>query len=517
MQISNLLNLGPGGVSDQAVSPVKVPAENTASVSAVRKDAGEFKDVLNRKVSAQNESDEAKKSQESGKDDTVKDIEQDNSNVDHVSSPDTSSEAKKTQDSQTDNEKKDEKAENPQVDPVALSLMSIAQIVQSLTADPSQPRVTQTPSDGSEAVQKISAQMMDALGVSPAAAVAVPATEGKEAQAADTATPSAAVVPDVNKAMTVAPAGSEELIEAAGTSADSLQKETVQQPAKNVDLPVAQPAAAAAATDQTVSAEKNGIVLNNVSGKETAAASMPASTDAQTQTQLVMDFTGNNQVQAAAQAGTAEKTDGHQGQEHTPNKDAQLEFPSVLKNSANNSLSIKPEALPFVSPQNAVVSPDQSKAVETTRQLDAAETRRVMSDIVSKIHTSIGDKVHETTIELKPDFLGRMNIRLSVEGDRVSVRMQVANAAVRELVESNFSTLRDSLRDRGFTMDNVQVNVNTQGQDYNLSQQQTLNQPLPAQSAAVVTHEEGRPDAFAVSGIREEFALADTGNINYLI
>src|SRR5581483_5216312 len=58
----------------------------------------------------------------------------------------------------------------------------------------------------------------------------------------------------------------------------------------------------------------------------------------------------------------------------------------------------------------------------------------------------------EFRIQLKPDFLGAMEVRVSVDSGTVSVRLSVESAATRQLIDNNIGQLRQA-----FGTDQVRV------------------------------------------------------------
>ncbi|MZP30537.1 hypothetical protein GTO91_12515 [Heliobacterium undosum] len=83
----------------------------------------------------------------------------------------------------------------------------------------------------------------------------------------------------------------------------------------------------------------------------------------------------------------------------------------------------------------------------------------VNSELLKKADTS------ELRIQLKPEFLGKLNLNLSVENGIVSVRFAAENPQVRQMLESNLNQLKQSLEEQGLRFDRVEVGVSQQGAD----------------------------------------------------
>lgn len=63
----------------------------------------------------------------------------------------------------------------------------------------------------------------------------------------------------------------------------------------------------------------------------------------------------------------------------------------------------------------------------------------------------------EATIELKPEFLGRLTLKVAVEEGRASVKLHAENAAVRGMLEANLDELRKALVESGLEVETLEV------------------------------------------------------------
>ncbi len=145
--------------------------------------------------------------------------------------------------------------------------------------------------------------------------------------------------------------------------------------------------------------------------------------------------------------------------------------------------------------------------------------KEVVDQFVQRIHTSLRDRVQEAFIELKPEHLGRAFLKVTLEDGKVSVRIQVSNLAVKETLESNFSMLKDSLRDRGFTTDRFSVSV---GVDARAGSEHPKGQFVAPDTANALWFEEVENDAekALVSdnlGETQPNYYLETALVNYLI
>jgi flagellar hook-length control protein FliK len=65
--------------------------------------------------------------------------------------------------------------------------------------------------------------------------------------------------------------------------------------------------------------------------------------------------------------------------------------------------------------------------------------------------------VHEVSIDLHPAELGKLEIRLKLEGERVDLRIDTADTAVRDVVQTSLPNLASMLAARGLQLDQAQV------------------------------------------------------------
>ncbi|MGS0764262.1 flagellar hook-length control protein FliK [Syntrophomonas curvata] len=94
---------------------------------------------------------------------------------------------------------------------------------------------------------------------------------------------------------------------------------------------------------------------------------------------------------------------------------------------------------------------------ESSRNLPSA--REIMAQVVQKAELLFSHKLSELKIDLKPEFLGRLTIKVMVEEGVVTARFIAENQQVRHLLENNMPTLRQNLEAQGLRVDRAEVNV----------------------------------------------------------
>ena len=109
----------------------------------------------------------------------------------------------------------------------------------------------------------------------------------------------------------------------------------------------------------------------------------------------------------------------------------------------------------------------QVKAAEKTEESEDTHTAPrsratgsgVVSQLVNRASLMIRNGQSEMHIDLKPETLGRISMRIATENQRVSVHVVAENAAARDAIESNLGQLRADLAVQGIEIDSFDVEM----------------------------------------------------------
>ncbi|KUG03594.1 flagellar hook-length control protein flik [hydrocarbon metagenome] len=85
--------------------------------------------------------------------------------------------------------------------------------------------------------------------------------------------------------------------------------------------------------------------------------------------------------------------------------------------------------------------------------------KEVLEQIVDKIEIIQSKKLSELTLELKPDFLGKMTIKIAMEEGGLTARFVTESLHVKNLLESNLNSLKQTLESNGIKVEKTEVNV----------------------------------------------------------
>jgi len=85
----------------------------------------------------------------------------------------------------------------------------------------------------------------------------------------------------------------------------------------------------------------------------------------------------------------------------------------------------------------------------------------ILGQVVQKARLLVTPGITEMQIQLKPEFLGKLDLSISSENGQVTARFNAENYRVKEVIEANLNQLRDALAEQGVKVDQLQVNVGT--------------------------------------------------------
>jgi flagellar hook-length control protein FliK len=145
----------------------------------------------------------------------------------------------------------------------------------------------------------------------------------------------------------------------------------------------------------------------------------------------------------------------------------------------------------------------QEKISTTLRKM--GDESAVMEQITGKLTSVIRSGSNEVRIQLRPESLGEVNIRIKMEGDVVFTRIQVESQQVKQIVESNLQTLKDALANQNLSTGLIDVSVgkdsgnnggfqwdlhrdqhSQHGSDNSSEQEQDIEQNVPVKNSRVM-------------------------------
>ena len=134
---------------------------------------------------------------------------------------------------------------------------------------------------------------------------------------------------------------------------------------------------------------------------------------------------------------------------------------TIAKNMENfdKNLSHKEPDNPllFSESQSSDKASDTGLHIKETQLSQKALQNEVLTQIVKKAAFNLKNGQTEVKIDLKPEFLGRIQLKISTENQQVMVRMLTEIPLVKDIVENNINHLKADLQNHGLEIDKFDV------------------------------------------------------------
>lgn len=121
----------------------------------------------------------------------------------------------------------------------------------------------------------------------------------------------------------------------------------------------------------------------------------------------------------------------------------------------------------------------ESAAIKNSQPMELASGRvrlaqNIMDQVMqgTKLQLNPTENGQQIMLRLRPEELGNVNLKISVEKGILMAEFQVESQIVKEALESNMSDLKQSLAEKGYSIEGMQVSV---GQDQTEQQSQFEN------------------------------------------
>ena len=111
-----------------------------------------------------------------------------------------------------------------------------------------------------------------------------------------------------------------------------------------------------------------------------------------------------------------------------------------------------------------------------------ADPEEIISQLVQKTDLLIKQNASEIKMQLHPEFLGKMTIKIVMEDGALTLRFVTDNLLVKQALDNNMAGLRQSFENQGLKVEKTEVNVqvNADSQQHESQQQNRQDhEPLP--------------------------------------
>jgi flagellar hook-length control protein FliK len=99
-----------------------------------------------------------------------------------------------------------------------------------------------------------------------------------------------------------------------------------------------------------------------------------------------------------------------------------------------------------------------------------AANKEIANQILEKIKIDVRPGVSEIKMNLKPESLGEISLRIASENGIITAHFVAESQRVKEIIESNFNQLKDSLAEQGVNISELSVSVSTGGSQQHMSE-----------------------------------------------
>lgn len=167
------------------------------------------------------------------------------------------------------------------------------------------------------------------------------------------------------------------------------------------------------------------------------------------------------------------------------------------------------------------------QTVKTDLQAVAAEvdTSDFLEQIVRKAELMVKQNSSQIKIELQPEFLGKLTIKVVMEEGAVTAKFITDNHQVKQMLESNINLLKQSLEAQGMRVERAEVNVQlnngglfdgSEGNSQWMWKQQNQHHNSGASLAEPEVYEYGQMQQDAES-YTSSYGIQANGSMNFLV
>lgn len=199
---------------------------------------------------------------------------------------------------------------------------------------------------------------------------------------------------------------------------------------------------------ETQTTAQNDVPEENVEVVEKKEVSVEKSTDEEIQTK------GNDGKETILDQKNNENTEFKNGQ------DSQN---SLLNHNSN-------ETIVTAQTTTNVGQTFEGQSVQQFSSYLSADTVQIMEQIVQQMRVTISNEITTMEMQMNPENLGKVYVNISSEDGVVNAQFHATNEVVKEALEAQVATLRESLNQAGVKVDAIEVTIESHEFERNLEQ-----------------------------------------------
>lgn len=133
----------------------------------------------------------------------------------------------------------------------------------------------------------------------------------------------------------------------------------------------------------------------------------------------------------------------------------------VLASDLKDAAESQKELLPVVDIGAKAVPNHQEQILQTkiSNSLSRTLESSVVNQVSEKLNGAVRSGINEIRIQLRPESLGEVKLSIRMDGDIVIAKINVENQQVKQIIESNLQSLKDSLAEHNLQAGSFDVNV----------------------------------------------------------
>lgn len=198
--------------------------------------------------------------------------------------------------------------------------------------------------------------------------------------------------------------------------------------------------------------------------------------------------------QAPSTVGTMNEQEMGNAAEDNEGQEMDSEQTEVMKQPVTIAKEVQPQ------PVFSVVQPDNTNAAAVIEKTVAApvQNREIINQIIENAKVVISADKSEMVMDLKPDSLGRISLKVVTENGIVMAKFVAESQQVRQVLESNMQLLKDSLEKQGMNVQGFSVSVrqDSSRSDTNKSQYEKTGTGNTGRTLQRITGLEGQMAGF---------------------
>ena len=157
----------------------------------------------------------------------------------------------------------------------------------------------------------------------------------------------------------------------------------------------------------------------------------------------------------------AKNTENTQKENSNSGDQAQTKGNDVKTSETGLKVEKEPDGMNFQTiTQNLSKEIEKPSEVVTIPKAPILDKTDVLAQLVKKAELLVGKTNSEMIMQLNPENLGKVTLKIAVERGNVTATFIAENQQIKALIESNTSSLREMLQEKGMNISAINVSVN---------------------------------------------------------